>query len=111
LPDPQYVERVEGRVQRIERAEITTRQDIGRTNEELERARGDILAEMALLREDLLRLEQETAGAVERVKATVAQFKTVVKKGDIARLQARIDLWSPQDRITRGQFVRMLAQR
>lgn len=106
--DPAYVDRVSERVQRTERAEITVRQDIFHTHEEFDSTMADIAVEIAQLRDALINIEQDVASVVERVKHSLSMFKTVVKQGDMARLQSRVDLWAPETRITREQFARML---
>ncbi|HIH24117.1 TPA: hypothetical protein HA251_03730 [Candidatus Woesearchaeota archaeon] len=106
--DPAYVDRVSERVQRTERAEITVRQDVFHTHEEFDRTMADIAVEVAQLRDALAIIEHDVASVVERVKHSLSMFKTVVKQGDMARLQSRVDLWAPETRITREQFARML---
>lgn len=106
--DPAYVDRVSERVQRTERAEITVRQDVFHTHEEFDRTMTDIAVEVAQLRDALTIIDRDVASLIERVKHVLSMFKTVVKQGDMARLQSRVDLWAPETRITREQFARML---
>ena len=110
-PDVHYVERVSASADRLMRTEIKTRQDISRTQQELVRVAADVELEMESLKRELLQLDHDVKQTVERVKSTVSSFKTVVKKGDFQRLQQRIDLWAPEQRITREQFKKMLEER
>jgi hypothetical protein len=104
----EYEQRVSDRLARLEHLELVTRQDIAHTQQELVRMTADIELEMEALRKDLGTLDGEMHKSVDEVKFIVGKFKTVVKKGDLQRLQNRIDMWAPQDKITREQFKKLL---
>ena len=106
--DAAYLERLDGRLGRLEHNEITTRQDIAHAKEELSRVQGGIGMELASLELELAALDDEVHATVERIKLTMAAFKTVSKKGDLQRLQSRIDAWAPEQKITKKQFLRLL---
>jgi hypothetical protein len=107
MPD-EYEQRVSDRLARLEHLELVTRQDIAHTQQELVRMNADIELEMEALRKELGELDGEMRNSVGQVKAIVGKFKTVVKKGDLQRLQNRVDMWAPQEKITREQFKRLL---
>jgi predicted nucleic acid-binding Zn-ribbon protein len=106
--EPDYLVRIEDRMQRLQRREITIRQDISHVNQELARATADIEIELEALKIELVLLDKELHRTVTRVKMAVGLFKNVAKKGDFARLQTRSELWAPHDKITRTQFLRMI---
>lgn len=97
-------------MQRLERQEIAIRQDVSRTHQELVRMVAELELEMESLHHELVSLDGEMKRTIERAKSMVAGFKPAVKRGDLMRLQNRIDTWAPEQRISREQFKRMLAQ-
>jgi len=102
--DAEYVGRVSGRADTLQRYEIRTRQEIAHTQQALVRATADIEMEMESLKIELSALELDMRRTIDRVKFSIGQFKQVVKRGDLERLQRRADLWAPESRITREQF-------
>jgi hypothetical protein len=105
-----YANRVDGGLQRLERQEIAIRQDVARTQQELVRMVAELELEMEALHHELAGLEGEMKRTVERAKSVVNGFKPAVKRGDLMRLQNRIDIWAPEQRISREQFKRMLEE-
>lgn len=101
-------ERVEAGIARLERTEVGIRQDIVRTQELLVRSVADIELEMQALKAELRLLDAELQRTVDRAKKVVGRYRGVVKGGDLARLQNRIELWAPEKRVTRDQFRKML---
>ena len=95
---------------RLERTEISLRQDVGHTQELLVRGVADVELELQALKHELEQLEQEFAQTIVRAKRVVGQYRAVVKQGDMARLQHRIDVWGPERRLTRAQFRKMLEE-
>ncbi len=106
--DLQYVERVAARTIRLERAEIGVRQDIARTHEDMLRLSTDLHDEMLSMHQELNVLAKETDQIVDHLKHILIQFKDVAKRQDMNRLQARVDVWAPETKISRDQFKRML---
>jgi|GEM_PF-5042860 len=106
--DPQYMDRVVKRMAALERVEISTRQDAAQAHRELERLREDLRIELAVLRAELAGLDGASKILVERAKQTVGQFRTVVKKGDMTRLQSRVDGWAPESKISQEGFRNIL---
>ena len=106
--DSDYLARIEDRMTRLQRKEIAMRQDVSQSNLELARSSADIELELEALKKELADLEHELHRTVVRLRMAVGLFKTVAKKGDFSRLQSRVDLWSPETRVTRTQFLRML---
>ncbi len=109
--DPQYLERVAARSIRLERIEISVRQDINHTDASLVQLSEDIHDEIAVLHRDVDSISKETDKVVMRIKETIGKFKDVVKKSDMTRMQTRIDVWNPQGKVSREQFKRMLENR
>ena len=105
-----YTGRIDGSLQRLERQEIAIRQDVARTQQELVRMVADLEIEMESLHKELAGLTLEMKRTIERAKTTVAGFKPAVKRGDLTRLQNRIDTWAPEQKISREQFKRMLEE-
>lgn len=95
---------------RLERTEIALRQDVGHTQELLVRGVAGVELEVQALKEELSQLEQDFARTIARAKLAVGQYRAVVKRGDMARLQNRIDSWGPERRLTREQFRKMLEE-
>jgi predicted nucleic acid-binding Zn-ribbon protein len=105
-----YILRVLGRSERLERFGIACRQDIMRTQQEMIRSRVDLEVEMEALKREIVQLEIEVQRTMQRVKYAVGLFRNVAKKGDLSRLQQRVDYWAPEKRITRKQFLDLLAE-
>lgn len=103
-------ERLLGIQSRLERAEITLRQDVRHTQELLVRGVADMELEVQSLKSELTQLEQEFAHTVTRAKQVVGEYRAVMKHADLARLQNRIDVWGPERRMTREQFRKMLEE-
>jgi predicted nucleic acid-binding Zn-ribbon protein len=108
LPESGYEARVEANLSRLERFEISTRQDIAHTQQEIVRAIADIQIEMEGLKSEIVLLEHEMKRTAATAKDVVVQFRPSAKRGEFARLQSRIDAWAPEKRITRDQFKKML---
>jgi hypothetical protein len=108
--DPEYVEKIASRMDQLERKEISLRQDTAHTKQELDRMQEDISLEIASLRQELLALEVQVNQSVEQVKLVLAKFKSVSKKGDLQKLQAKVDAWAPEQKMSRKQFKELLEE-
>jgi predicted nucleic acid-binding Zn-ribbon protein len=109
MADPGFIERLDGKIGSLQRYEIATRQHILHTQQELARSTADIELELEALKKELGELDAQIHVTVVRVKDAITRFRSVVKKSELVRLQQRIDLWAPEQKITREQFKRMLA--
>jgi hypothetical protein len=102
------MDHLEQNAAKLEHGEIALRQDVHHTQELLVRAVASIELEMHSLKTELLALEGEMQSTIDRAKKVVGQYKGVVKRGDMMRLQNRADVWAPEKRITREQFKRLI---
>ena len=111
ITDPSYLQKLGGRSERLHRYEITVRQDTAHLGQEFDRAAAELATDVAILRNELAKLEIEVQQTASRAKAAVAKFKQVVKRGELARLQLRAEAWGPHQAVCRAQFKRMLSDR
>jgi len=102
------MKRAEEKLEYLERMEIGVRQDVAHTHQAQERMTQDLHQELQQLKEELVLVDVEMRKVMTKVRGTLEQFKTAVKKGDLARLQAKADMWAPEKRITKKQFEKMI---
>lgn len=104
----EYEERIERRAVELQRRSLETKQAIVTAGRDRRRMRESFEAEMKQLRMELDDLEHECLRTVQRVRTVLARFHTVVKQGDLKRLQQKIDAWGPERFISTRAFQRML---
>jgi hypothetical protein len=108
--DTNYLGRLESRMAALERRSLVSREELKHTGRDLLLMHSDLRIELDALKKDLSDLDVKTKLAVDRLKHTIAQFRTTAKQGDLSRIQSRVDAWAPESRITRAQFKRLIEQ-
>jgi hypothetical protein len=108
--DQNYLAKLESRMEQLEQREIKTRQDISHAKQELDLTKEALTIELASLKGELSQLDAQVAQSIERVKLVLTNFKHVSKKGDLQRLQARVDAWAPEQKVSRKQFIDLLQE-
>lgn len=107
-PDAAYVDRIVRRGESLDRKSAHIRKSVVQAGRDLSRSKDELHAELAALATEVAALQEEMGRTVERARQAAERFRTILKRGDLSRLQARIDAWGPEKRISRDAFLRML---
>ncbi|MBR9700781.1 hypothetical protein GOV11_02860 [Candidatus Woesearchaeota archaeon] len=106
--DPAYLNRLEKRTESLARSTLMTREQIKRTDDLKTRGQEDLQTEMQDLHIELAKVKVELTVAIGRIGQIVRMFQNVAVKSDVQHIQARIDAWAPETRISRREFLKML---
>ena len=106
----EYIDQLEKRSNGLMRKSVATREGMKHTSRELNRGKADLQQEMLAIQLELAELSEAVQQTMNRVKTAVDQFRYIVKKGDVNRLQQRVDAWAPEKKISRDEFKKMLEE-
>ncbi|MBI2546117.1 hypothetical protein HYV81_02970 [Candidatus Woesearchaeota archaeon] len=68
----------------------------------------EIYNEYALVKKHLEQMKQKLSLVIYELKLQAASLNYVVRKEELDTLKRRIDLWSPEQMVTRHEFEKML---
>ena len=106
--DLSHVQRLVARVTIANQNGMRAREETRRTRRELARVEEGLRHQLGIVRGELVALHAESETAVKRLEGLVGQFRALSRAGEFARLRDRTDAWSPESRITREQFQKLL---
>jgi hypothetical protein len=106
--DDRYLTRVHARLQTLEQQESTMKLRLHETTREMVRVTASTEVELGRLKEDLASLERDVRLTADRLRETMLHFHALARSTELERLQARIEQWAPEQRVTTEQFKRML---
>lgn len=105
---PDYMQSLERKSRSLVRTSIIAREATKHAKREFLRSEQALRTELEQLHSDFSGLDSELKTSITRARHAVSLFRDVAQRKDIERLNQRVSSWSPEKRISRESFKRLL---
>lgn len=109
--EQEYLKRIESRIDELENRSSILSERIKEKDVNIERIRKLFKEENRLIDSDIEELNKEFNSIVNNIINMINRFRTACRKSDLEIVKRKAELWAPENKITKNQFMVMLEKK